>query len=147
MRILACIDLSPISDRVADEALALARASSAELTLLHAARTEPVLTSGGVSPPGGHRVPPPDLTERRTKMEAMIDRLRASGAKVDGGVKLSDEVLPRFIVDEASAIGASYIVIGSHGYSRVFELLLGSVTSGVVREARIPVVIVPARAA
>jgi nucleotide-binding universal stress UspA family protein len=145
MHILACLDLSPVSDRVAAEAGILARATGAELTLLHAARTEPVLASGGVASPSGHRVPPADLGDRRARVAAMAERLRAEGVKVEGRVLLCDDVLVRFILDEAAAKKASYIVIGSHGHGRVFELLLGSVTQGVVRDAPVPVVVVSAR--
>lgn len=147
MRILVCIDLSPISDRVAAEAAALARASGAELTLMNIARTEPVLATGGVASPAGHRVPPADLADRRAQMAAMIERMRAEGLKVDGGVKLCEDVLYQFVLEEAKAIGASYIMIGSHGHGRVFEALLGSVTSGVIRRAHIPVIVVPAQSA
>jgi nucleotide-binding universal stress UspA family protein len=144
MRILACIDLSPISERIAREAASFARAASAELTLVHAARTEPVLTSGGVASPSGHRVPPSDLGERRARMEALIESLRGTGVEVSGGVKLTEDAPDRFIVREAAALGASYIVIGSHGHGRIAELLVGSVTSGVIRASRLPVLLVPA---
>ncbi len=86
------------------------------------------------------------MVERRAKIETMIERIRKGGVNVDGGVKLVDYVLHRFILYEATAICASYLVIGSHGHGRLFELVLGSVTAGVVRDARIPVVVVPARA-
>lgn len=146
MRILACLDLTPLSEAVAEAAAALARATGARLTLLHAARTEPVLSSGGVGPSMGHRVPPSDLLERRAKMERWVERLRTEGANADGGVLLCDEAPERFLVEEANALGATYLVIGSQGYGRVSEALVGSVTADVIRHARIPVLVVPAHA-
>jgi nucleotide-binding universal stress UspA family protein len=146
MRILGCIDLSPMSEQVVEAAAALARATGSQLTLLHAARTQPVLASGGVASPSGHRVPPIDIGERRAKIERLIERARAAGTVVEGGVLLCDDVPHGFLLAEARAIGASYIVVGSHGHGRMFELLLGSVTQGVIRDAAVPVVVVPERA-
>ena len=145
MRILALIDLSPLSHLVTTAAAALARATGAELTLLHAARSEPVLSSGGVASRGGHLIPPIDMADRKAELESIVARLLREGLKVDGGVKLTDDTVPGFVLTEANTIGASYIVIGSHGHGRMFEALLGSVTSGVIRDARVPVVVVPAR--
>ncbi|MEO8353471.1 MAG: universal stress protein, partial [Chthoniobacteraceae bacterium] len=41
--------------------------------------------------------------------------------------------------------GADMIVMGSHGHGSFYELLVGSVTSGVLRDARCPVLVVPAK--
>lgn len=147
MRILACVDLSPISADVVETASSLARTTGARLTLFHAARTEPVLSSGGTGPSLGHRVPPTDIAERRAKVEQWVERLRGEGVDVDGGVLLCDEPPHRFLVAEAEALGASYLVIGSQQYGRLSEALVGSVAAEVLRNARIPVVVVPARRA
>jgi hypothetical protein len=37
------------------------------------------------------------------------------------------------------------IVMGSHGHGALFNLLMGTVCNGVLRKARCPVVVVPAR--
>ncbi|GAB2794467.1 universal stress protein [Amycolatopsis magusensis] len=40
---------------------------------------------------------------------------------------------------------AAMLVLGSHGYGKLLQLMLGSVSSQCVREAACPVVIIPAR--
>ena len=47
------------------------------------------------------------------------------------------------IVDKATAIGASVIVVGSHGRSAIGAALLGSVSTAVLHRARVPVLVVP----
>ena len=37
------------------------------------------------------------------------------------------------------------IVLGSHGQSALYDLLVGSVSEGVVRASKVPVLLVPAR--
>jgi nucleotide-binding universal stress UspA family protein len=47
------------------------------------------------------------------------------------------------IVEFAERIGASLIAAGSHGHSRMERFLLGSVSTGLVRNARCPVLVAP----
>ena len=50
----------------------------------------------------------------------------------------SDEVLR--VADE---VGASYIVVGTHGRTGLAHLLMGSVAEQIVRRAKVPVLAVP----
>ncbi|MFN2624413.1 MAG: universal stress protein [Chthoniobacterales bacterium] len=47
------------------------------------------------------------------------------------------------MVEQAEACGADYIVMGSHGHTALYELLVGSTTHNVLMKASCPVVIVP----
>ncbi len=47
------------------------------------------------------------------------------------------------IIDQAKRIAADYIVMGSHGHTALYDLLVGSTTHGVLLRATCPVVIVP----
>jgi nucleotide-binding universal stress UspA family protein len=47
------------------------------------------------------------------------------------------------IVEQAKKLEADYIVMGSHGHSAFYDLLVGSTTHGVLKRAKCPVVIVP----
>ena len=49
------------------------------------------------------------------------------------------------ILELAEEVGASIIFIGTHGYSGIKHLMLGSVAERVVREARCPVTVVRAK--
>jgi nucleotide-binding universal stress UspA family protein len=48
------------------------------------------------------------------------------------------------ILSEASAVGAGLIVVGAHRHARARRLLLGSVSSALLRQATCPVTVVPA---
>ena len=142
MRLLVCLDFSPLSDRVVAEAIALARPSGASIVLLHVVRTEPALTTRGSGPPGGHRVPPAHVDEVGAKVAAVAERMRAEGLEVRPELRLADGEIHDAILEEIATHQASYVVIGSHGHSQVFELVIGSVTRGVLRGARVPVLVV-----
>jgi nucleotide-binding universal stress UspA family protein len=49
------------------------------------------------------------------------------------------------IVEKAVSIGASLIVLGSHGRSAIGAALLGSVSTAVLHRSSVPVLVVPAR--
>jgi len=47
------------------------------------------------------------------------------------------------ILHEAGEQQADLIVIGSHGHGAFYDLLVGSITHGVIKDAPCPVVVVP----
>jgi nucleotide-binding universal stress UspA family protein len=51
------------------------------------------------------------------------------------------------ILDTAQETGAELVVVGARGHSMVRSLLLGSVSNGVVHDASVPVLVLPARGA
>jgi nucleotide-binding universal stress UspA family protein len=128
---------------VVGESAALARATGAELVLLHVAMTEPELTSGGVAPPSAHRTPPVDFARREADLAALAERLRGEDLTVRHEVALTDTAIHDAVLARAEAEDVSYVVLGTHGHARVYELLVGSTTNGVLRGAKVPVVVVP----
>jgi nucleotide-binding universal stress UspA family protein len=49
----------------------------------------------------------------------------------------------RTILDQAARVSADYVVMGSHGHTALYDLLVGSTTHGVLLRAPCPVVITP----
>lgn len=142
MRLVACVDFSPSCDRVVAEAVSLARPSAGEVVLLHAAPAEEPLTSGGVAPPRTHPVPPLDVEERRAQLEAKVASVQGQGVEVRGALVIDEEPADA-VLREAETLGATHIVVGSHGHALVFELLVGSFTQTILRRSVLPVVVVP----
>jgi nucleotide-binding universal stress UspA family protein len=142
MRVLCCVDFAPHCDKVVTEAVSLARPAAGEVILLHAARAEEPLTSGGVAPPGTHPIPPVDIAERRAKLEAKVAGVQGQGVEVRG-VLVIDESPAEAVLREADALGATHVVVGSHGHAVVFELLVGSFTQSILRRSKVPVLVVP----
>jgi nucleotide-binding universal stress UspA family protein len=80
----------------------------------------------------------------RTLTKKTADSLKKKGFKVETAVRRGD---PRSeIVDEAKKWKADLIVMGSHGYTGIKRLLLGSVASSVVIHAPCSVEIVRQKA-
>ncbi|MEO6002681.1 MAG: universal stress protein [Opitutus sp.] len=139
--ILVPIDFSRVSDAVVHEAVSLARSLKGRVVLLSV-----------VQPP---------MVE--TEYAGLINfaELAAAGAKnarrqlktIEGKVKKDLAALTTLqvagspvaqILEQADACRANYIVMGSHGHTAFYDLLVGSTTHGVLKRAKCPVVIVPA---
>ena len=123
--LLCPVDLSAISERALRHAAALAAWYEARLTVLFV-RT-------------GHRV---KWTER--DLSAFVDsEVGAQPAQL----LVTDGDVVSEIVRLVTALPADLVIMGTHGISGVKQLLLGSVTERVLREAPCPVLTVPPRIA
>jgi nucleotide-binding universal stress UspA family protein len=82
-----------------------------------------------------------EMTKRATKLtQKASESLKRKGLKIESAVREGDA--RSVIVDEAQKWSADLIVLGSHGYTGVKRLLLGSVASSVVSHAPCSVEIV-----
>lgn len=139
--ILAPIDFSAATKHVVAEAVALARALDGRVFLLNV--TVPfVFVSDFIDP----RQSSVALGEQETeaaarRLAALEDKLENEFARVDS-LHLTGLPVP-LIIEQAGRLPADYIVMGSHGHSAFYDLVAGSTTSGVMKRAACPVIIVP----
>ncbi len=90
--------------------------------------------------------------EEQTKKagQALLDEVCADAKKAGFEPETSlvetwGRAAPEAVVDAAKAWSADIIIMGTHGYSGLSHLLMGSVAEGVVRHAPVPVLLVRAR--
>lgn len=138
--ILAAIDSSIISEAVVTEAAALARGQGRVILLTVV--QPPVITSEYA--PLIENIA--EITAAGEKAAATLlarfqKQLELDALKVDT-VQLTGAPVAR-ILEQADAQRADYIVMGSHGHTAFYDLLVGSTTHGVLMRAPCPVVIVP----
>src|SRR5687767_8113730 len=135
--VLAPIDFSPVTLRVANEAIRLARLSYARVLLLHV--VEPPSALRDVLPVG-EKIAPEVLLEAKKIAQEKLDqwqkRLRHRGITLET-VRLTGDPVT-CIVERARTLPAAYIVLGSHGHSSVYDMLVGSVAKGVQTKATCP---------
>jgi nucleotide-binding universal stress UspA family protein len=139
--ILTPVDFSAVSNGVVKAAAALAQALKGRLVLLHVVQP-PVITSeyGAVMANIQEIVAISEKTAAR-QLAKLERRLKAGGTRT-GTVLLTGGAVAH-ILEQAGKLRADYIVMGSHGRSALFDLIAGSTTTGVMKKAPCPVVIVP----
>jgi len=140
--ILVAVDFSDVTSRVSQVATSLAAAFRGKLILLHVEEPEPSFVG---FEPGTLPMPPQVVRDTRLRdkqLEELREKLSAGGTEVTA-LHLQGPMAER-ICQEAQRHSADLIVIGSHGHGALYNLFVGSVTSGVLKEAPCPVLVVPA---
>ncbi|MGB2875397.1 MAG: universal stress protein [Gaiellaceae bacterium] len=141
-KILIATDGSDSAREAVEFGLELASEQGSQLVFAHVAPGMDVLPTGGF---GMTAAVPHELTEDdRSPLED------ASALAAERGIEARTELLRGDPVNEivafADTIDADVIVIGSRGHGVIASALLGSVSRGVLHEARRPVLIVRGRA-
>jgi nucleotide-binding universal stress UspA family protein len=137
-RILIATDGSPSGGEAVAFGIELAAEQGAEAFVAHVVPAVDLVPMIGFGMPTAQ--PHPIGTEDRAALE------EAATLAAEEGVTVHTEVLTGDPVDEivayADSIDADMIVIGSRGHGAVASALLGSVSQGVLHEARRPVLVV-----
>ena len=142
--VLVPIDFSTATSRVLEAAVSLALATDGRIILVHVVQP-PLLTSDyGLAMESfqeaiaiSEKHSAKRLAELREQVQSRIDQVTTEQA--------SGAAIPE-IIEQAKKHQADYIVMGSHGHTALYDLLVGGTTHGVLRKASCPVVIVPPEA-
>lgn len=139
---LVPVDFSAVTEKVIEAALAQARAFQGRVALLHV-----------IQPPvvgGGEYALPVEVVEEAVnstrkgalkKMEAIREQFRQAGIECsfEDAVGAPDHA----ILEAAKRTGADCVIMGSHGHGKLYDFLVGSTASGVLKRAKCAVLIVP----
>ncbi len=142
MKLLVAIDFSDPTDRILRVAKRLASSLDAEVLLVHVAEPEPDFVGYDAGPEVVRDQVAKELRDEHRSLQAHADRLREAG--VDATAILARGPTVETLLETAEKHGSDLIVVGSHGRGMVAELLLGSVSQGLIRAAHCPVTVVPA---
>lgn len=140
-RVLAALDFSPIGAAVLAHAADLAVALGAEVDLLHVAAPNPEFVGYEAGPATVRDARAHELQAEHTQLLAHAEALRARGLTVHA--RLVQGYTVDTILSEAERLGVGLIVVGAHHRGPLGRALLGSVSAGVLRKAKCPVLVVP----
>jgi nucleotide-binding universal stress UspA family protein len=143
--LLAPIDFSAASGSLLQAATSLAQSLGARLVLLHV--LQPVA-------PIGDPMMMPDMAQvaamqktaeqdARAQLARAVEEVAAQGVAVES--EFRDGPASAIILERASALPADLVIMGSHGHTALYDLLLGSTSHAVLKKSPCPVVIVPAK--
>jgi nucleotide-binding universal stress UspA family protein len=140
--ILAPIDFSPASAAVIAQATSLAQAVQGRLVLLSVVQP-PIITSD--YGPLVENIAEIIAAAERSAAER-LEKVRVQvGPNVAGiETELAGGAPVQAIVEAATRFQADFIVMGSHGHTALYDLVIGSTTHGVLKRAKCPVLIIPA---
>ena len=138
---LVPVDFSAVSEELIDTAVSFARSFSGKVLLLHIIQP-PIITSEYALPIEAVQESI-NASEKAAvvKLAKYAQQFKAAGLTVDTAVRQGPPVYG--ILAEAEKSQADFIIMGSHGHGKLYDLLVGSTASGVIKEAKCGVIIMP----
>ena len=154
-RILVAIDFSEVTPPVIHLARQLAKAPAAEIHLVHVreitaapmgyglAGMPELAPMTGVPVPGFE--PMPEAIAESEDQKSRLARWQTELAQEGVTATLHEPTgaVAEEILEQADAINADLIVMGTHGHGAMYNLLVGSATKGVLKHSSRPVLLVP----
>jgi nucleotide-binding universal stress UspA family protein len=140
MKIAAAIDFSATSERVLQTIKAYATALQAMVYLIHVEPPDsaiPGYEAGMVDPETAQAV----TESREEQLKQAAKSIEAAGLRTV--TVLLKGPIAETLLAEAERIGIDLIIAGSHGHGALYHMLVGSVSEGILRRAKVPVMIVP----
>ncbi|MEQ5843733.1 universal stress protein [Paraburkholderia acidicola] len=145
-RILVAVDGSPTSRRAFDAALALASTPGAVLQPFYVIENTPMyFEAPGYDPSILHNQLIAQGKDLAAELAQVMREHGVAGELVTAEASSLDDV-PTLVLKGAAAFHADLLVIGTHGRRGFQRLILGSVAERCVRQATLPVLLVPAAA-
>ena len=123
INIVVPVDLSDASERVIDFAQLIARETGGEIWLLHVADEDPSFVGLDAGPGAVREQFAKAFRDEHRRLQAEAERLRDKGFKAT----------------------ALVLIVGSHGHGALYDLVVGSVSQGILKDSTIPVLVVPVR--
>jgi nucleotide-binding universal stress UspA family protein len=143
MRLLVAVDFAEKTERILAVASNTARATNADMYLLHVAEPDPSFVGFEAGPQVVREQVAQEFREQHRLLQDYAESLRTNG--VDTTALLVQGPTAAMILSEAERLGADLIVMGTHGRSAVLDILVGGVSHAVLRQSKLPVLLVPIR--
>ncbi|MDD3180571.1 MAG: universal stress protein [Opitutaceae bacterium] len=141
---LVPIDFSAVTDHVVDTAVSLARSLDGKIVLVHIIQPPVVMGEDGL-PIEVLQDAILNMEQAATKFLARIgERVAKEGVKVE--TILGHGAPAMNILEEAEKAAADFIVMGSHGHGKFYDLILGGTASRLVKRSKCAVIIIPPEA-
>lgn len=139
--IVIATDGSSASEHAAQLAVSMARTHHAKLTAVYVVDPYPYIGVNEINPMGFQSYMTA-AQDQASLAHAHVEQLCKQGEPVEFDVRLVEDVgAASGIVQIAEVLGADLIVLGSHGRSGIARLMLGSVSTKVVAESKVPVLV------
>lgn len=141
MKMLVALDLSDATDEIVEQVAPIARALSADVSLLHVAEPDPDFVGYETGPQVVRDSEAEDLRAEHRQVQEIAKQMQADGIKAKALLVQGPTV--DTILRKAAELDVGMIVVGSHGRGAMYQLLVGSVSEQVLHRSDVPVLVIP----
>jgi len=139
--IVVPIDFSDTTDVLIDGAVNFAKEVVGKICLIHVAPADIGFAIGDMGFQYFPEIEKSEISEELSELNEIEKRVEAKGVACEHLLKQG--VASEIILDYAKEKDASYIVMGSHGRSGIYDVFIGSLTKDITRKSPIPVLVLP----
>ena len=141
--IVVAIDFSESTPAIIAQGSTLAQATLSKLWLIHIAAPEPDFVGYKTGPQTERDHIAHKLHSEHRQIQQWAEELRQKG--IEAVALLVQGQTVKTLLEEADKLKTDLIVVGSHGKTGLYKVLVGSISEGILRHANCPVLVVPTR--
>ena len=141
INIVLPVDFSETTDKLIEGAVKFAKQVNGKICLIHVAPADIGFAIGDMGFQYFPEVEQNEIKEELKELNEIQQRFISQG--VDCEHILKQGVAKDIILDYCREKNASYIVMGSHGRSGIYDVFVGSLTKDLTKSSPIPVLVIP----
>jgi len=141
MKLLVAVDLSESTQTIVEKVEEINKEYPAKVWILHNAEPEPDFVEFKVDPLAAREILAKKFHNEHRQIQEIANRLRKAG--LEATALLVHGATVETILKEASDLDVDMIVVGTHGRGAMYQLLVGSVSEGILHKSRYPVLVIP----
>ncbi len=141
VNIVLPIDFGDKTDQLVDAAVHFAKQINGKINVIHVAPTDLGFAIGDMGFQYFPEVEQNEIKEELLRLNSIEQRILAHD--VPCGHILKQGLAKETILEYANSLHADFIVMGSHGRSGVYDVFVGSLTKGLTKSSKIPVLVIP----
>lgn len=143
MKLLVAVDFSDPTERILRVAKRLATSLDASVSIVHVADPDPDFVGYETGPDVVRDQVAKELRAEHRQLQDYAEALRDAG--INTKAILARGATIESLLEIAEKQEVDLIVVGSHGRGMVAEMLMGSVSQGLIRDGHWPITVVPVR--
>jgi len=141
INIILPVDFGEKTDQLVDGAVKFAKEVNGKICLIHVAPTDIGFAIGDMGYQYFPEVEENEIREELVLLNKINQRILAQDVECEHILKQG--IAKDIILEYSDLKNASYIVMGSHGRSGIYDVFVGSLTKGLTKSSKIPVLVLP----
>ncbi|MCD1116229.1 universal stress protein [Chryseobacterium turcicum] len=141
INIILPVDFGEKTDQLIDGAVKFAKQVNGKICLIHVAPTDIGFAIGDMGYQYFPEIEENEIREELVLLNKINQKVLAQGVECEHILKQG--IAKDIILEYADLKKADYIVMGSHGRSGIYDVFVGSLTKGLTKSSKIPVLVLP----
>lgn len=135
------VDFSDTTNVLLDGAVNFAKEVMGKICLIHVAPADIGFAIGDMGFQYFPEIEKSEISQELSELNEIQKKIEAKGVACEHILKQG--VSADIILEYAKEKNASYIVMGSHGRSGIYDVFVGSLTKDITKNSHIPVLVIP----